>query len=156
MKRALRVDKIRLAALEATLRLYRNPDLLAERLPTIRFLTRSQASIQAMAERLLPVVADKLGHAFTIDVITCWSQIGSVALPLETVPSAGVAIRPRAQRGSGVRSKCRGRYRHLPVPVIGRVEGGALVLDLRCLEDEHAFVTNFGKLDLSDRAEAPR
>ncbi len=157
MKRALRVDKIRLAVLEATLRLYRNPDLLAERLPTIRSLTRSQASIRAMAERLLPVVAGKLGHTFTVDVITCGSQIGSGALPLETVPSAGVAIRPRARRGSGrALEGVAAAIRNLPVPVIGRVEGGALVLDLRCLEDEPAFVANFAQLDLSDKVEAPR
>ncbi len=157
MKRALRVDKIRLAVLEATLRLYRNPDRLAERLPTIRFLTRSQASIQAMAARLLPVVADKLGHAFTVDVIACASQIGSGALPLETVPSAGVAIRPRAPRGAGrALERVATAIRRLPVPVIGRVEGGALVLDVRCLEDELAFVTNFAQLDLSDKVEGPQ
>lgn len=157
MKRALRVDKIRLAVLEATLRLYRNPDRLAERLPTIRFLTRSQASIQAMAARLLPAVAGKLGHAFTVDVIACASQIGSGALPLETVPSAGVAIRPRASRGAGrALERVATAIRRLPVPVIGRVEGGALVLDLRCLEDELAFVTNLAQLDVSGKVEAPQ
>jgi L-seryl-tRNA(Ser) seleniumtransferase len=157
MKRALRVDKIRLALLEATLRLYRNPDRLAERLPAIRFLTRSQASIQAMAARLLPVVAAKLGHAFTVEVITCASQIGSGALPLETVPSAGVAIRPHAPRGAGrALERVATAIRRLPIPVIGRVEGGALILDLRCLEDELAFVTNFAPLDLGDKVEAPQ
>ncbi|MGO9701830.1 MAG: L-seryl-tRNA(Sec) selenium transferase [Xanthobacteraceae bacterium] len=157
MKRALRVDKIRLAVLEATLRLYRNPDRLAERLPTIRFLTRSQASIKAMAERLCPIVARKLGDAFMVDVITCASQIGSGALPLETVPSAGIAIQPRAPRGAGrALERVATAIRHLPVPVIGRVEGGALILDLRCLEDELAFVTNLAPLDLGDKVEAPR
>ncbi|MGB7100322.1 MAG: L-seryl-tRNA(Sec) selenium transferase, partial [Xanthobacteraceae bacterium] len=81
----------------------------------------------------------------------------SGALPLETVPSAGVAIRPRARRGSGrALEGVAAAIRNLPVPVIGRVEGGALVLDLRCLEDEPAFVTNFAQLDLSDKVEAPR
>ena len=84
MKRALRVDKIRLAALEATLRLYRDPDRLAEHLPTMRLLARPQAEIEAQAHRL---VADRRGEArrrFHCEVVDCASQIGSGALPLET------------------------------------------------------------------------
>ena len=148
MKRALRLDKIRLAALEATLRLYRDPDRLAERLPTIRVLAREKSAINAMALRLLPVVAAKLGDAFTVEVVPCASQIGSGALPLETVPSAGLAIRPRAQRGVGrALDRLAAAFRRLPVPVIGRIESGAQILDLRCLEDEAAFAVNFAALD---------
>jgi L-seryl-tRNA(Ser) seleniumtransferase len=151
MKRALRVDKIRLAALEATLRLYRDPDRLAEQLPTIRLLTRPQPAIKAMAQRLLPIVAGKLGDPFTVEVVACASQIGSGALPLETVPSAGLAIRPRAARGPGrALERLGAALRRLPVPVIGRVENGAQILDLRCLEDEAAFAANFVELEFRD------
>ena len=151
MKRALRIDKIRLAALAATLRLYRNPDALAEELPTIRLLARPRPAIKAMAHRLLPIVAAKLGAKFNVEVVACASQIGSGALPLETMPSAGLAIRPHTARGAGrALDRLAAAFRHLPVPVIGRIEGGAQILDLRCLEDEAAFTVNFAALDLGD------
>ena len=149
MKRALRVDKIRLAALEATLRLYRDPDRLAEQLPTIRLLARPSSAIKSAAQRLLPMVAAKLGGGFNVEVIACASQIGSGALPLETVPSAGLAIRPAARRGAGrALERLAAALRDLPAPVIGRVEDGAQILDLRCLEDEAAFAANLAALDL--------
>jgi len=149
MKRALRVDKMRLAALEATLRLYRDPDRLADRVPTTRLLARPPSAIKALAQRLLPIIAAKLGNGFTVDVVACASQIGSGALPVETVPSAGLAIRPSAARGAGrALERLAAALRHLPVPVIGRVENGAHILDLRCLEDEAAFAANFAALEL--------
>jgi len=77
MRRALRIDKIRLAALEATLRLYRDPDRLAERLPTVRLLARPKKEIAALAARLLPIVAEKTGSAFTMVVVECFSQIAN-------------------------------------------------------------------------------
>ena len=149
MKRALRADKIRLAALEATLRLYRDPDRLAERLPTIRLLARPKKEIEALARRLVPAVGAKLGEGFKVDVIACASQIGSGALPLESVPSAGLAIRPRVERGAGrALDGLAAALRRLMVPIIGRVEDGALILDLRCLEDEAGLEANLAGFDL--------
>ena len=152
MKRALRADKIRLAAVAATLRLYRDPDRLAERLPTIRMLARPRSAIKAMARRLAPIVAAKLGDVFTVEVVDCASQIGSGALPLETLPSVALAMRPQLQRGAGqALTRLAVALRHLPVPVIGRIENGAQILDLRCLEDEAAFVLNLADLNIGDR-----
>ena len=145
MKRALRVDKIRLAAIEATLRLYRDPDRLAERLPTIALLARAKPDIAAQARRLCPALAAALGPRFVVAVADCTSQIGSGALPLETVPSAGLVVRPAKSR-KGALARLAAALRALPTPVVGRVEEGALVLDLRCLDDEAAFTANFAGL----------
>jgi L-seryl-tRNA(Ser) seleniumtransferase len=155
MKRALRIDKIRLAALEATLRLYRDPDRLAERLPTLRLLARPKRQIEITAHRLLPVIAVKVGDAFDVVVAACASQIGSGALPLETVPSFGVAIRPRSAKGSGrLLAALSMGLRRLPVPIIGRIEDKALILDLRCLEDEKGFIANLAALDIAEKTDA--
>ena len=143
MKRALRVDKIRLAALEATLKLYRNPDKLAEYLPTIRLLARPKSEIETLAKRVHPALAKTLGAPFTVEVIACASQIGSGALPIEIVASAGLRIRPVAERGAGTALLAvAGALRKLPVPVVGRIEEQSLILDLRCLEDENEFIKN--------------
>lgn len=150
LKRALRVDKIRLAAIEATLRLYRDPDRLAERLPTLRLLARGRDDIRRSAEALRSDVASSVGAAFTVDVIDCASQIGSGALPLASLPSAGLAIRPSEKRGAGrALSTLSGRLRELPTPIIGRVENDALVLDLRCLENEEAFRADLAALSIA-------
>jgi L-seryl-tRNA(Ser) seleniumtransferase len=155
MKRALRIDKIRLAALEATLRLYRDPDRVVERLPTLRLLARPKKQIEAAARRLLPVVAAKVGSGFDVAAAPCASQIGSGALPMETVPSAGLAITPRAAKRSGRLLKALSMaLRQLPIPVVGRIENGALILDLRCLDNDDAFVANLATLDVAEGIDA--
>jgi L-seryl-tRNA(Ser) seleniumtransferase len=146
LKRALRLDKLRLAALEATLRLYRDPDRLAQRLPTLRLFTRKAAELRALAERLRPQLAAALGAGWTVDAIDCASQIGSGALPLETLPSAGLAIKPSGKPSGGAVEALSGAFRAGPVPVIGRIAQGALVFDLRCLEDENLFTAQLAAL----------
>jgi L-seryl-tRNA(Ser) seleniumtransferase len=147
LKRALRLDKLRLAALEATLRLYRDPDRLAERLPTLRFFARPMAELAELAARLQPALATALGDGFAVEPRACASQIGSGALPLETIPSHGLAITPRTRKEAGRRLEAlAARLRSLPVPVLGRIEKGALVLDLRCLDDKAAFVAQLPQL----------
>ena len=146
MKRALRVDKIRLAAIEATLKLYRDPTRLAERLPTFRMLTRSQHEIEAQARRLLPHVAEALGDDFAIQLCECQSQIGSGALPLETIASAGLAI--AAKRKGPELERLSAMLRELPRPLIGRIEKERLVLDLRCLAEEGTFLSNLSHFNV--------
>ncbi len=138
LKRALRLDKIRLAALEAVLRLYADPDRLAERLPALRLLARPCAEIAALAARVLPALAQALDGIASVAPIETKSQIGSGALPVSLLPSAGLALLPLLPSGSAVETLAR-HLRSLPVPVIGRIEAGRLILDLRCLEDEASF-----------------
>jgi L-seryl-tRNA(Ser) seleniumtransferase len=139
LKRALRLDKMTLAALAEVLKLYRDPDSLLQRLPTLRQLTRPQEDITAQAERLLPVLAEALPSRYTVTVTECVSQIGSGALPVETLPSAALRIDSIKGEDAQVRELAE-ILRQLPQPVIGRLHKGSLWLDLRCLEREAAFV----------------
>lgn len=136
LKRALRLDKIRLAAIEATLRLYRDPDRLAERLPTLRMLTRTREEIGSQAQRLLAPVAAML-PGYHVGVVDCSSQIGSGALPVKGLLSAALAF---TGEGGDAPEKLAAWLRALPVPVIGRIHDGALLLDLRCLPDDGALL----------------
>ncbi|MFC4761944.1 L-seryl-tRNA(Sec) selenium transferase [Dyella koreensis] len=152
LKRALRVDKLRLAAIEATLNLYRDPDRLAERLPTLRFLARDKADIEAQAHRLQPAVAARVGDAFVVEVGNCLSQVGSGALPLDTLASVALLIR---SRGSQSELECLATaLRTLQRPIIGRVADGALCLDMRCLAeaDEPLFLAALAELDIGGTA----
>jgi L-seryl-tRNA(Ser) seleniumtransferase len=148
LKRALRVGKLTLAALEPTLALYRAPELLADRLTTLRLLTRGAAAIEAQAERLLPVVRAALGEAYAVAAAATMSQIGSGALPVDRLPSHGLCVRKAAgKRGSVTRLEA--RLRELPRPIIGRMAEKMLWLDLRCLEagDEAEFIAQWKSLD---------
>jgi L-seryl-tRNA(Ser) seleniumtransferase len=138
MKRALRVDKIRIAAIEATLKLYRDPDRLADRLPTLRWLSRAYSDVKAQAERLQPALAKIFGKPYLIEVSDCDSQVGSGALPLDTIPSAGVIIRcPDNDALDALAAALRGLHN----PVIGRIVENGLLLDFRCLEGEGSLLS---------------
>ncbi|MBS0549780.1 MAG: L-seryl-tRNA(Sec) selenium transferase [Proteobacteria bacterium] len=140
LKRALRLDKVRLAALEATLRLYADPEKLVRRVPTIRALARPSQEIRAAAERLLPAFTAAVGQDYTTGIQSVRGQIGSGALPVDLLPSFALAARgKRIDRLSDA-------FRKLPVPVIGRIEDGALLLDLRTLDDEAGFAAQLGAL----------
>jgi L-seryl-tRNA(Ser) seleniumtransferase len=152
MKRALRVDKIRVAAIEATLKLYRDPERIAERLPTLKLLARTADDIRSQGERLLPQLAEGIGSAFTVELCDCQSQIGSGALPLTTTPSTGVRIRAKSGRGQSL-EKLAGAMRALNVPIVGRLENNSLVLDFRCLTDEAGFLSTLSLLDCSTISE---
>ena len=145
LKRALRVDKMTIAALSAVLRLYTNPERLAERLPALRALTRPVESVRRMAEQARDAVAARVSGFASVEVIACESQIGSGALPVAGIASAGLAIRPVHAKGNAP-ERLAAAFRALPRPVIGRVQDGALVLDFRCLEDCAAFTAQIGDL----------
>jgi len=131
MKRALRLDKGRIASLEAVLRLYLDPERLRERLPTLRLLTRPAPEIAAQCARLAPALQAWCGDRAGVDVIECASQVGSGSLPVDRLPSAALRIRS-ASLGPAEVAKA---LRELPVPVIGRIHEDAVWLDLRCLAE---------------------
>ncbi len=145
--RALRVDKLILAALETTLRLYADPARARAGIPALRLLSRPTSSIAAAAERLLPSVQQALAAEGMVSVQPCASQIGSGALPVDLLPSHALVVTPRRRGGKAV-EQLAARFRALPTPVIGRVHQGDLHLDLRCLEekDEPAFLAQLSLL----------
>ncbi len=147
MKRALRMSKLPLAALEATLRLYLRPERLAQDLPTLRLLTRPADAIRATADALAPAVAQAVAPRFTVAVAGMQGQIGSGSLPVERLPSAGLAIAPAQKKGAGrALDALAEALRALPLPVIGRIAEDRLLLDLRCLEDPAPFVAQLPQL----------
>lgn len=133
LKRALRVDKLTLAALRGVLELYLAPDELMQALPLLRTLTRPQPQIEALAARVLSALPGTLTEHFDATVSAMDSQFGSGALPGRRIPSAGITLTPRngSQRAL---EHLLNALRRAPVPVIGRIRDGALQLDCRCLE----------------------
>jgi L-seryl-tRNA(Ser) seleniumtransferase len=147
LKRALRVDKLRLAALEATLALYKRPETLHQELPTLAFFTRSAEELHGIAERLAPKLASALGQGWDVSITSCKSQIGSGALPMETIASTGIAIMPSQKKAAGRQlASLASAFRRLPIPAIGHIENDQLIFDLRCLDDEQIFVNQLGQL----------
>jgi L-seryl-tRNA(Ser) seleniumtransferase len=147
LKRALRAGKLTLAALEAVLALYRTPELLGLRLPTLRLLCRDAADIEGQALRVLPAVRSALGEMYAVTAAPMASQIGSGALPVDRLASHGLCVRKvSGKRGSLIRLEA--GLRGLPRPVLGRISDKTLWLDLRCLDarDEPEFLAQWRSL----------
>jgi L-seryl-tRNA(Ser) seleniumtransferase len=148
MTRALRVDKIRLAALEAVLRLYLMPDKLGQRLPVLRTLTRPIADILQTAETIAAGLREYLPKDLDITIVEGVSAIGSGSLPGEELITKIVMICPTGNKKDNakrVRLLDKG-FRSLATPVIGRVSNGNLMLDMRCLDNTDDFIKQLDQL----------
>lgn len=149
LKRALRVSKLPLAALEATLQLYLRPERLVQDLPTLRLLTRPQADIRALANQLLPAVVQAVSPRYGAEVIHTDSQIGSGALPEGRLASAGLALTPIAvakKERHAALNELALALRSLDHPVLGRISDNQLLLDLRCLENPDDLLGQLAQL----------
>ena len=128
MMRALRVDKLILAALEATLRLYLDPDTVCERIPTLRAISRPLDAVRLAAEALRDrIEAIQPGAA---ELVETTSAVGGGSLPGEAIPTAAVRVRSPATSPDDLARRLR---RGAPA-VFGRVFQGTLWLDLRTVQ----------------------
>lgn len=143
LKRVLRCDKVILAGLEATLRLYLNPEKLSERLPTLRLLTKSVEQLRADAERLKARLESRLNADFQLQIEDSLAQIGSGSQPMERVPSAAVTLSEKTPQKLSALST---RFKRLSQPIIGRMENGKLWLDLRSVADIETLLNTVDEL----------
>lgn len=130
LKRALRPDKLTLAALSATLHLYRQSPNIAGKIPTLRWLTRPIAEMDAIASRAIPLLQQHLEHlddGFSLTLEDAHAQIGSGALPDEALPSRVIVIRHKELSTEKIASL----FRKADTPILGRIRDGAFLLDLR-------------------------
>jgi L-seryl-tRNA(Ser) seleniumtransferase len=133
LMRALRPDKMTLAALEATLRLHRDPAALARRLPVYRMLTATAEQLERRAEKLAESLRAGLPE-LRIAVAADQSYAGGGTLPAVALPTWVVRVKHPALASEALAAALRRRE----TPVICRLHDGALVLDVRTLRDEEA------------------
>lgn len=141
LQRALRCGKLTLAALEATLRRYRqSPDVTRE-LPTLRAFTRPLDEIHRLGETLLPKLAAALGAEFTVGLHPSTAQIGSGALPTEELPTVVISVQHSKLGADAVAQK----FRSADPPIIGRIKDGRFLLDLRTIFDTGDLLPSWTK-----------
>jgi len=127
LARALRVDKLTLAALEATLALYRDPMRARREIPALAMLTEAPEGIRARAIAIADAVTKATGAAIAVDASE--ATVGGGAFPTARIPSFAITI---ATDAPGLEA----RLRHGAIPVVGRIADGRLWLDLRSVPPE--------------------
>ncbi len=131
LNRALRIDKMTLAALEATLRLYLEPETARRKVPTLRMILTPPEELKARSARLLRRVRRELGTLLDAELRPGASRVGGGAFPERDLPTTLVALKPHAQSPEALRQAL---LRTDP-PLVGRVEQDAFCLDPRTLDD---------------------
>ena len=132
INRALRIDKLTLAALEGTLRLYRDEATALARIPTLRMLTATEEAVAQRAEELARRLAALGSPRLRVDTVRLPSKAGGGALPLLELPSRSVRVAIDGFSPNALEFELRA---HDP-PIIGRIDEEALVMDLRTIQDD--------------------
>jgi len=140
LQRALRCGKLTLAALEATLRQYRQSPNIVQEIPTLRAFTRPMDEIRALGEALVPRLEAALGASFRVQLKESTAQIGSGALPTEELPTAVVSVEHAKLSANAIAQK----FRAANPPIIGRIKEDRFLLDLRTIFDANDLIPQFG------------
>jgi L-seryl-tRNA(Ser) seleniumtransferase len=139
LHRALRCDKLTIAALEATLRVYSESSDIARDIPALKALTRSLRDIAETAQLVVAPLAEALGPDFRIAIEDSTSQIGSGALPTDEIPTRVIAIRHASMSAEAIA----GRFRSARPPIIGRIKDETFLLDVRTIFDADDLIPRF-------------
>jgi L-seryl-tRNA(Ser) seleniumtransferase len=137
LKRALRCDKLTLAALEATLRIYLRSDDVAGEIPTLRLMRRTAAELRTVAAQAREILLERLGAEFAIEIVESASEAGSGSMPDQEIKSAALAIAHPRLGPDAIAAM----FRH--ARIIGRIADNRFLLDLRTVEDPAAFAVQF-------------
>ncbi len=139
LTRALRIDKMTLAALEATMRLYRDEKKAVTAIPTLRSLTRSVEDISLQAEELAHMLREVGSDRVNVEILDGFSKAGGGSLPLLELPSKCVTVQIAGVSANAIEKTMR---ENTP-PIIGRIEEDQFVMDLRCVRsDELSIIEN--------------
>jgi len=136
MTRALRIDKLTLAALEITLRHYRDLDKAVDSIPTLRMLTQPFAHIETKAEQLRTMLEHIGDRRLHVQLVSIASTAGGGALPLLNLPSQGVGINVQGISPNALDK----RLRTSDPPIIGRIEADTFIMDLRTIQDDELLI----------------
>jgi L-seryl-tRNA(Ser) seleniumtransferase len=149
LHRAVRCGKLTIAALEATLRLYRESASITEEIPTLKAFARPLADVEDTARRALPSLASALGPDFHLSVQDSTSQMGSGALPTDEIPTKVIVV----EHDSMGAHRIADRFRQARPPIIGRVNDDRFILDARTIYDPLDLVPNWtaGLVDVVPR-----
>ncbi len=135
MNRALRIDKFTLAALEAILRFYYDTPQALENVPTLRMLTSDAGEIKTRARKIIRRIKTRLDGACGVDLVATSSKVGGGAMPDCELDSWGVLLKPENISIHQLETS----FRKLDVPIIGRVEDNAYLLDGRTIQDDEVI-----------------
>lgn len=139
LHRAVRCDKLTIAALEATLRVYReSPDVVRD-IPALRALARPLAEIEATARQAVAALDQAIGGEFRFSIERDASQIGSGALPTEEIPTTVIVV----QHATLSAARLAERFRRAQPPILGRVRDDRFVLDVRTIVDPADLVPHW-------------
>ena len=130
--RALRIDKLTLAALESTLRHYRNIDREIDSIPTLRMITLPLDHIEKRAKELAKLMENAGDPRISVCLVDVFSRPGGGAFPLQKLPSKGVGVKVQGISANAVEKKMRGN----DIPIIGRIEEDRFIMDLRTIQDD--------------------
>lgn len=133
LTRAFRIDKLTLAALEATLREYLDPAQAIQNNPTLRMITATMETLVPKGEQLLAELQQTCDGSYTVELTEDFGQVGGGSVPTQMIRSSVVAVEPTLVSPDVLEQ----RLRHISLPIIGRISKDRLLLDVRTIEEHH-------------------